>query len=286
MNRAPLGLAMLRPARQPQRAPDVRGGVAAEQALHRLAAAAPLTVFQQVAGSPRGLTEREAAERLARVGANQPEAAAAPGVAARFRLAVSSPFVVLLAGLGCVFAVLGDARGWVTVSAMVLASVGLRWWQQVRSDRAIRGLRSRVTVTVTVRRRAEERRRPVEREIPVDDVVPGDVLRLGAGDIVPADARVLTAQRLIVDQSVLSGEQLAVVKEPPAGRPAPQRRAVREVVDLPSICFAGTSVVSGSGTAVVIATGPATYFGGWPRARPVPGHAAPSRTGSARWGGR
>ena len=187
--------------------------------MHRLAAAAPLTVFQQVAGSPRGLTEREAAERLARVGANQPEAAAAPGVAARFRLAVSSPFVVLLAGLGCVFAVLGDARGWVTVSAMVLASVGLRWWQQVRSDRAIRGLRSRVTVTVTVRRRAEERRRPVEREIPVDDVVPGDVLCLGAGDIVPADARVLTAQRLIVDQSVLSGEQLAVVKEPPAGRP-------------------------------------------------------------------
>jgi Mg2+-importing ATPase len=223
-----------------------------ELALRALATAAPLGVFRRLGSSPSGLTEHEAAERLA----SADPATRRPSALPPLRTAVASPFVLLLAGLGAVFVLVGDARGWATVSAMVAASVGLRWWQQVRSDRAMHGLRSRTITTVTVRRRATDRGRPVEREIPVDDVVRGDVICLAAGDVVPADMRVLTARQLSIDQAVLSGEQLPVRKDAPTGR-----TAAAGILDVPSLCFAGTSVVSGTGTAVVIGTGPGTCFG-------------------------
>jgi len=125
-------------------------------------------------------------------------------------------------------------------------------------------------------------RPPTSREVPSQDVVPGDVLQLGPGDLVPADACLLAARDLVVDQSTLFRESLPVPKQPaglhhPEG---PERRAartttatasataevtvtvrVRIVVDSPSLCFAGTSVVSGSATGVVIATGAHTYAG-------------------------
>src|SRR5207344_107365 len=105
------------------------------------------------------------------------------------RSAVLSPFVMLLLGLGIVLVVIGDARGWVTVAAMIALSVGLRWWQQLRSDRGMRVLRSKATTTATVRRRATSEHPGVEREVPLDDVVPGDVVILSPGDVVPADVR-------------------------------------------------------------------------------------------------
>ena len=220
----------------------------AERHLRELATAAPLTVFQRLDGSPRGLTEREATDRLTVV----PRAGPAPG--ARLRTAVASPFILLLAGLGGVFVLVGDARGWVTVGAMVVVSVGLRWWQQVRSDRVLHGLRPRTTSTVTVRRRADAGSTPLDREVPVEDIVCGDLICLTAGDVVPADARLLTARWLTVDQAVLSGEQLAVRKDPRAGDAA-------GLLDVASLCFAGTSVVTGTATALVLATGPDTRSG-------------------------
>ncbi|MDT7707437.1 MAG: P-type Mg2+ transporter [Pseudonocardiales bacterium] len=228
-----------------------------------------MTVLRRMEGSPRGLTEAEASERLARVGENRPMESVVPGAAARLRAALLNPFVLLLAGVGVVFAVVGDARGTITLTLMITIGVGLRWWQQVRSDQALRTLRSRVITTATVRRRARPGHRGVEREVLVDDLVPGDLVMLGPGDAVPADVRLLTARDLRVDQSVVSGESLAVGKQAPTGevaltRPALRRRRSRshvEVVDLPSVCFAGTAVVSGSGTGVVIGTGPGTYVG-------------------------
>ncbi|MEQ0564520.1 magnesium-translocating P-type ATPase [Amycolatopsis sp. NEAU-NG30] len=197
-----------------------------------------LTVFRRLDSSPRGLTESEAEDRLRRYGDNRVEPP-------RHRRAwleagVRSPFVALLTGLGVVFTVAGDVRGAVTVGVMVLLSVAVRLWQHSRSDRAVAALRDQVTTTVTVRRRAGDGP-AVEREIPTADLVPGDVVLLGPGDVVPADVRIVAATGLRVDQSAFSGEALPVTD--------------------PEVAYTGTSVVGGSATAVVLATGAGTRSG-------------------------
>jgi Mg2+-importing ATPase len=92
--------------------------------------------------------------------------------------------------------------------------------------------------------------------VPIEELVPGDIVHLSAGDMIPADIRLLAAKDLFVSQSALTGEALpvekvAVAAAPPAGT----------LPDLPTICFMGTSVVSGTATGVVVATGNRTYFG-------------------------
>ncbi|WP_158888827.1 magnesium-translocating P-type ATPase [Amycolatopsis anabasis] len=216
-------------------------------AVHDAASATPFELFQSLSSSPKGLTEAEAAQRLTTAGDNRPAASAAPGPFARLGSALNSPFVALLSGLGVVFVVVGDIRGWVTVAVMVVLSVALRYWQRVRSDRAMRALRGMVTTTATVRRRADEGEQATEREVPVEDLVPGDQVVLAPGDLVPADVRLLSAQDLLVDQSALSGETLPVRKRAATGEE--------------SVCHAGTSVVGGSAIALVVATGDATYLG-------------------------
>src|SRR5882757_7844920 len=130
---------------------------AVHEVVLRVSAKAPQhSVFRQLDSSPRGLTELDAAERLRVGGDNRVDANADTGFAARLRTAVSSPFVALMAGLALVFTAVGDLRGSITVSVMVALSVGLRFWQQNRSDSAMRALRSRVRNTVTVRRRADD----------------------------------------------------------------------------------------------------------------------------------
>jgi Mg2+-importing ATPase len=259
---------MLRSAR-----PAVSSAAETAVWLRELAEAPRLAVFGRLDASPRGLTEPEAAERLARYGDNVVDPPARLGAAGRVATAVRSPFVALLAALGVVFAGLGDLRGALTVAVMVTLSVAVRFWQHTHSDRAVAALRARVSMTTTVRRRAEDGHRPSEREVPSQDLVPGDVVLLEPGDLVPADVRVLSASDLVVDQSALSGEAMPVAKREPAPPAMVYRRHLHdarrsdrggagpELVDLPALCFVGTSVVSGTATAVVIATGPNTYAG-------------------------
>ncbi len=228
-----------------------------------LADAPVFTVFRRMHSTPRGLTERESADRLRRCGDNEPPRLDDERVAARVGEAVRSPFVFLLIGLGAVFAAVGDARGAAMVSLIVVAAVLLRIWQSTRAVRATRGLRHRVMSTVTVRRRADRDDKPLDREVPPQDLVPGDVVVLRSGDVIPADLRIVSSSDLVIDQSCLSGESLPSAKaaHAPAGSDAR-----RPVADTPGICFSGTSVVSGSAVAVVIATGPHTYAGALGRA--------------------
>jgi Mg2+-importing ATPase len=244
--------------------------------LRELADASQLELLRKLGASPKGLTESDAVDRLAGCGSNQVTLSTETGVRSWAVAAGRSPFVGLLAGLGVVFVVLGDLRAALTVAVMVALSVAVRLWQHTRSERAVAALRAQVSVTVTVRRRAQDGQPPISREVPSQDVVPGDVLLLGPGDLVPADARLLSATDLVVDQSTLSGESLPVAKFAPHHHlavPAAPRRAYHrgragdrhgtgsDLVDSASLCFAGTSVVSGAATAVVIATGERTYAG-------------------------
>ncbi|WP_037360748.1 magnesium-translocating P-type ATPase [Amycolatopsis orientalis] len=214
-----------------------------------------LTLFRNLDSSPKGLTENEAAERLRRFGDNRIDGAVRAPV--RVWAAARSPFVALLTALGVVFAGVGDLRGAVTVGAMVVLSIGLRYWQHARSERAISAVRDQITTTVTVRRRAAAEFHASEREVPTTDLVPGDVVLLGPGDVIPADVRIVAAKDFVVDQSALSGEALPVAKR----APQPGKHEEHELVETPALGFAGTSVVGGTATAVVAATGSDTYFG-------------------------
>jgi P-type Mg2+ transporter len=244
---------------------DGSSGAATVAWLRELADAPRLAVFSRLGASPTGLTEAAAAERLARHGDNVVDPPARVGAVGLLVAALRSPFVALLAGLGVVFAGLGDLRGALTVTVMVTLSVAVRLWQRTHSDRAVAALRARVSMTTTVRRRAGDGHRPSEREVPSQDLVPGDVVLLEPGDLVPADVRVLSATDLVVDQSALSGEAMPVSKRQPTPPATAYRRhrprAAPELVDVPALCFAGTSVVSGTTVAVVIATGTNTYAG-------------------------
>ena len=226
-----------------------------EVTLGRVAEATPLQVYRMLDTSPQGLLEAEVARRQHRHGENTAGQDPRRVWRDRATIALRSPFLALLAAIDVVFIAVGDARGAVTLAVTGLASIVLRLWQQTRSDRAVNALRSRVRTTVTARRRAAEGCEPTRREVPLEDCVPGDVVLLAAGDVVPADVRVMASSDLFVDQAVLTGESLPA----PKSADADPRRDHPE--SSPALCLAGTTIVSGSATGVVIATGTTTYSG-------------------------
>jgi Mg2+-importing ATPase len=134
--------------------------------------------------------------------------------------------------------------------AMVVRGVVLRFVQETRADAAAARLKAMIRVTATVVRDG------TAREIPLEELVPGDVVKLSAGDMIPADVRVLTCKDLFVIQASLTGESLPVEKTE-----TPVEASRRAPLELTNICFLGTSVESGSATALVVATGLDTYLG-------------------------
>ncbi|MDU1801134.1 MAG: magnesium-translocating P-type ATPase, partial [Pseudomonas aeruginosa] len=149
---------------------------------------------------------------------------------------------------------------------MVLVSGLMRFWQEYRSGKAAEALKAMVRNTATVLRRDERGMRGELREIPMGELVVGDIVRLSAGDMIPADIRLIESRDLFISQAVLTGEALPVekydtlgaVREKSAKRIAADQQ---DLLELPNICFMGTNVVSGTATAVVVATGARTYFG-------------------------
>jgi len=201
-----------------------------------------------------GLTEAAAAERLERYGPNEVGQEKQHTWAGRLWLAVRNPLVILLSVLAIItFATAeepSDYIGGVVILLMVLLGLALRFIQESRADAAAAKLKAMISVTGTVLREGQTR------EIPLREVVPGDLIKLAAGDMIPADVRLITAKDLFLIQASLTGESLPVEKsdglEPAAGK-APLEYA--------NVCYLGTSVESGSAVAVVMATGKETYFG-------------------------
>lgn len=228
---------------------------AGDLALEDAAAASEFTLYRTMASSPRGLTEQQAEDRLLRFGENVSTHERGPTWSHALPAAIRSPFVVLLSSLGAVFGFLGDARGAATVAVAVLGAVSLRAWQHGRAARAVTALCTAEPATSTVRRRCTEESEAVDREAPLTEIVVGDVVLLHAGDVVPADLRITTAAGLVIDQSMLTGATL------PVGKAVGAVGESLAVVDNPRLCFAGTTVVAGSATGVVIGTGARTYSG-------------------------
>jgi len=201
-----------------------------------------------------GLTQAEAGRRLAIYGPNEIATQHPIGWPIRLLHTLRNPLVVLLAVLAAISLATGDLRAASVMTLMIVLGAGLRFMQEARADNAAAALRAMIRVTATALRDG------APREVPLRDIVPGDVIVLTAGDMIPADVRLLAAKDLFVSQSSLTGESLPVEKgDVLHGGPA------RAPLESPNLCFLGTSVQSGTATAVVVETGTRTLFGAMAR---------------------
>lgn len=202
------------------------------------------------AGQSTGLSEREAQDRQARYGPNEARAVGHGGPIAALLQLFANPLVVILLLAAGVSGFLGDIVGASIIAAMVILSVGLNFALSYRSQRAANRLRDEIAPMANVCRDGRWQERPRR------DLVPGDLIRLAAGDRVPADARLVAARDLHVLQAALTGESMPVEKEVADGSEGLDRGA-----DARHLVFLGTSVVAGTATALVFATGRHTAFG-------------------------
>ena len=209
------------------------------------------------AADARGLTTEEAARRLSAYGPNEPVARQRLSALSQLLRLFANPLVIILLVASLISFALGQGVDAGIIISMVLLGVAINFWQSYRSEQAAEKLRASVTPTATAQRDGRWQ------EIPVRSVVPGDVVRLSAGDLVPADARLIESRDLSVQQSMLTGESVPSDKHaPPAGQSGSAEAVTVEAgPEAPHLVFLGTSVVSGTGTALVLATGSKTEFG-------------------------
>lgn len=207
-------------------------------------------VLQKLRTETNGLTTKEAQTRFKQYGPNEIAQEKSTSAFMRLLANVKNPLVILLMVLGVVSYLTGDMRATIMIFAMVLLGVFLRFFQELRSDKAAEKLKAMVRTVADVLRAGEKK------EIPLKGLVPGDIVLLSAGDMVPADVRLISEKDLHINQAALTGEALPVEKSAEAhGGPA------EEPLEMANICFMGSNVQVGSATAVVVATGSNTYLG-------------------------
>ncbi len=207
-------------------------------------------LLAELHASRGGLTTDDARRRFGEVGPNEPARAPRTAGLVQILLLLANPLVIILLIASAASAILGERVNASIIVLMVALSVVLNFVQTYRSHRVAERLRDAVAPTATALRDGtwtEIRRR---------DLVPGDIVRLAAGDRVPADARLFEARDLHVQQAALTGESMPAEKDAGDSEAAP-----RQPADARNVVFLGTSVVSGTATALVVATGPATAFG-------------------------
>jgi len=204
--------------------------------------------------TPAGLSEDEAAKRLEEFGPNEVGQEKRHGWLQRLYVAIRNPLVILLSVLAIItFATAGepsDVAGGVLMVLMVVLGISLRFIQETKADNAAAKLKAMIKVTATVVRDGQTR------EIPLKELVPGDLVKLSAGDMIPADVRLLTSKDLFIIQATLTGESMPVEKTD-----ARDPRTNVQSIEHTNLCFLGTSVESGAATAVIVVTGTQTYFG-------------------------
>ncbi|MGG4624342.1 magnesium-translocating P-type ATPase [Serratia odorifera] len=224
-----------------------------------------------------GLTQEDAQERLGYFGANQVAHEKAPHALVQLVSAFNNPFIFVLMALAAIGFFTDywlparhgeetDLTGVIIILIMVTLSGLLRFWQEYRTNKAAETLKSLVRTTATVLRRSSFSSQPLAMEVPIRELVPGDIIQLSAGDMVPADVRLLTSRDLFISQAILTGEAIPIEKYDVLGCVS-QKSCDTDVtnesqlLELANVCLMGTNVASGTATAVVVATGGKTYFG-------------------------
>ncbi|MEO9005145.1 MAG: magnesium-translocating P-type ATPase, partial [Ginsengibacter sp.] len=208
-----------------------------------------------------GLTLEEVEQRQKEFGLNEVAHEKAPAWYVQLLFAFANPFTGILMAIAVVSMitdVLTSAPGErdyntvIVVSVLVLISSFLRFWQEFRSNKAAEQLKSLIKNTSLVLREAQGKK-----ELDLQEIVPGDIMFLSAGDMIPADCRIMESKDLFISQATLTGEALPIEKReldvPDAG--------TKSLLELENICFMGTNVVSGAASVIAVNTGDQTYFG-------------------------
>ena len=205
-------------------------------------------VLRALDSSSDGLSSTEARARLERVGPNALRSHSTGAIAVLVGQ-LRNPFLLLLLATAIASAFFGERTDATIIFLISGLSVGLGFVSESRSTRAVEALHSQLRHTIVALRKG------VAAVVDVTELVPGDVVRIGVGDVVPADLRLLEAEGLECDESVLTGESAPAEKriEPVTNPESP--------LELPSCAFMGTVVRAGSGVGVVVQTGGRAEFG-------------------------
>ncbi|MCX8153000.1 MAG: magnesium-translocating P-type ATPase [Candidatus Bathyarchaeota archaeon] len=207
-------------------------------------------LFILLGTSLAGLSSAEAEKRLKIYGSNELAKKEKRTSIAEFLSHFRSPLIIILMIAGVISGFLGEVMNVAIIFFIIFVSIILDFYQETKAEKAAEMLKEKVTTTATVLRDGKKR------EVKLSEIVPGDIIYLSAGDIVPADARVLVAKDLFLNQSALTGESFPVEKTP-----APLKTRGTSITEWNNCLFMGTSVVSGTATAVVLKTGSLTEYG-------------------------
>ncbi len=222
--------------------------------INKMGEVSTLEIFQALRllnTSANGLNLEEAESRLKEAGFNEPAKARKGNAIIQLLERFKNPLVIQLLIIAIVSFATGDIPSTVVVSIMVFLSVFLTHFQEYRSSKAVEKLYAMVRTTATVIRDGKKQ------EIPLRDIVPGDIVTLSAGDMIPADVRLIASKDFFVNQAALTGEAMPVEKFC-----QPLKDKGINPLEYQNACFMGSSVFSGSATAIVVLTGVNTYFGG------------------------
>ncbi|HWG69355.1 MAG TPA: magnesium-translocating P-type ATPase [Steroidobacteraceae bacterium] len=208
-----------------------------------------IELLQELDARTQGLSTAQARQRLEESGPNQLQEHDAPSLLVGFLSRFKSPLVLLLLGASIVMALTGDRTGCLIISAIVLLSVSLDFFQEYQAGKVVDALRKSIAIHTCVIRDGNPA------DIAVDALVPGDLIHLSAGDLIPADGRVIEAKDFFVNQAALTGEPYPVEKH--AGDLA---AAAKDLNEANNAVFAGGSAISGMARVLVCHTGGGTEF--------------------------
>lgn len=207
--------------------------------------------FASLETNEKGLDQEEAEARLKKYGPNEIVHEKPPSWYYRLFKNFTNPFIALIIVLGIVSFLFKSYDAVYIIIFMVLVSVLMRFLQEYKSDKAAEKLKALVSTKATVFRNQ------ISEEIDIKYLVPGDVIHLSAGDMIPADVKLILSKGLYVSQSALSGESLPIEKDEtlvPKEEPA-------NPLQMGNLCLLGTTVLNGTARAVIVNTGSQTYFG-------------------------
>jgi Mg2+-importing ATPase len=251
---------------------DAQAGAApqSDAELRQFAALSGDETLAALGSSAQGLHDREALKRLEKYGPNAVVHEKRLGFTRQLWERLFTPLNLLLLALAGVSYAMDDLKAAIVISMMVVLSALLSAIQESRSTAAAEKLHALVKTTATVlrigRRRGNSAAAPPDyikpahlngkagHEIPIERLVPGDIVHISAGDMIPADVRILAAKDLFVNQASLTGESLPVEKFDHIAQET-------NTMELGNLCFMGSNVVSGTATAVIVRTGRKTFFG-------------------------
>nr|WP_228840658.1 cation-transporting P-type ATPase [Candidatus Protochlamydia phocaeensis] len=196
-------------------------------------------VLEELNTSEKGLNQKTIREKLRKFGHNEIAHEKPPTWYALLLSNLKNPFVLLLIFLGALSLFLGEGDAVIIITFMVVLSVLMRFIQEYRSNLADDKLKKLVSVKATVKRWKDGEKDPSLHEIDIKFLVPGDIIHLCAGDLVPADVRLISAKDLYVSQGALTGESLPVEKDESL-RGSEQ---ASNPLEMPNLCFMGTNIL-------------------------------------------